>query len=101
MTNASLSGLSTSAKLSPLHQVLIYGTHVLPQLCQFWDTFQAKLCNESLYQVSIGVMHLRLLELQELDVEAQKIRAEGLKNGYEEVDGILHYQKLPFVLEAI
>ena len=39
LTNASLSSLSTSVELSPLYQVLIYGTHVLPQLRQFWDTF--------------------------------------------------------------
>ena len=42
-------------------------------------------------------MHLRLLELQELDEKAQKIRAKGLKNNYKEVDGILHYQRLSFV----
>ena len=45
LTNASLSGLSLSghnigsqteaANLSPLHQVLICGTYVLPRLCQF------------------------------------------------------------------
>ena len=56
---------------------------------------------EGLYQLSIGAMRLRLSELQKLDNEARKIRAEGLKNDYEEVDGVLHYQGLPFVLEAI
>ena len=101
LTNASLSGLSTSAELSPLHRVLICGTHVLPQLRQFWDTFRAELGTESPYQVSIGAMHLRLSELQESDNEARKIRAEGLKNDYEEVDGVLYHQGLPFVPEAI
>ena len=48
LTNASLSGLSTSTELLPLQQVLICGTHVLSQLRQFWDTFQAELGNESL-----------------------------------------------------
>ena len=32
LTNASLSSLSTSVELSPLHQILICGTYVLPQL---------------------------------------------------------------------
>lgn len=48
LTNASLSGLSlscTSLNLTLLHQVLIYGTHVLPQLREFWDMFRAKLVN--------------------------------------------------------
>ena len=63
LTNASLSGLSTSAEFLPLHQVLICGTHVLPQLRQFWDTFQAKLGTKGPYQVSISAMRLRLSEL--------------------------------------
>ena len=101
LTNASLSGLNTSAELLPLYRVLICGTHVLPQLRQFWDTFQAELGTEGPYQVSIGAMRLRLSELQESDDETRKIRAEGLKNNYEEVDGILHHQGLLFVPEAI
>ena len=35
LTNATLSGLSVSASLLPLHQVLICGTHALPQLRRF------------------------------------------------------------------
>ena len=101
LTNASLSGLSTSAELSPLHRVLICGTHVLPQLRRFWDTFRAELGTEGPYQVSIGAMRLRLSELQESDDETRKIREEGLKNDYKEVDGVLHHQGLPFVPEAI
>ena len=46
-------------------------------------------------------MRLRLVELQKSDNKAQKIRAEGLKNGYKEVDGILHHQGLSFIPEAI
>ena len=101
LTNASFSGLSTSAKFSPLQRVLICGTHILPQLRQFWDTFQAKLGAEGPYQVRIGVMRLKLLELQESDNEARKIRAEGLKDNYEEVDRVLHHQGLPFISKAI
>ena len=46
-------------------------------------------------------MRLRLSELQESDAEAQKIRAGELKDGWEEFDGVLHHQGLPFVLEVI
>ena len=46
-------------------------------------------------------MRPKLSELQESDNEARKIRAEGLKSDYEGVDGVLHYQGLPFVLETI
>ena len=64
LTNASLSGLSLS-ELNPaaLHQVLICGTHVLPQLRQFWNTFRVELANEGPYKVSISSMRLRLKEL--------------------------------------
>ena len=84
-----------------LHRVLISSTHVLPQLRQFRDTFQAKLGVEGLYQVNIGAMRLRLLELQESDDEAWKIRAKRLKSNYKEVDGVLHHQELPFIPKAI
>ena len=45
-------------------------------------------------------MRLRLVELQESNEEAQKIRVEGL-DGYKDVNGVLHYQGLPFVPEII
>ena len=98
---ASLSGLNRSAELLPFHQVLICDMHILPQLRQFWIIFWGKLGDEGLYQISIGPMRLRLLELQESNDEAQKIRTVGLKNGYKEIDGILYHQGLPFVSEAI
>ena len=102
LTNASLSSLSTSVELSPLHQVLICGTHVLPQLRQFWDTFQAKLANENFYKASIGGMRLRLSELQESDPEAQKLKSkEQLPDNWEDIDGVLYHQGLSFVPEAI
>ena len=111
LTRASLSGLSLSGlslgsepDLSPLHRVLICGTYVLPQLRQFWETFQTELAAEEPYKASIGGMRLRLAELQESDAEAQKIRAEELKEGldeYVDVDGVLHHQGLPFVPEII
>ena len=91
LTNASLSGLITSVELLPLQQVLICGMHDLPKLRQFWDTFQAKLGDEGPYQVSIDAMHLRLLELQESNDKAWKIRAKGLKNDYKEFDRVLHH----------
>ena len=46
-------------------------------------------------------MYLRLSELQESGDETWKIRAEGLKSNYKEVDKVLYHQKLPFVPKAI
>ena len=66
LTNASLSGLSLSghstgsqvkaANLSPLHQVLICGTYVLPRLCQFWE----KLCRKLLAKGPISKLILEV-----------------------------------------
>ena len=66
LTNASLAGFSLSASSSSslpshLHQVLICGTYVLPQLRQFWQGLQKELAQEGLYVV--GGMRLRLQEL--------------------------------------
>ena len=45
-------------------------------------------------------MRLRLAKLQESDKEARKVRAEG-RDGYKEIDEVLHHQGLPFVPEII
>ena len=90
LTNTSFSGLSTLAKLSPLHRVLIYRTYILPQLRQFWANIWSKLLNKGPYKISISGMRLWLAELQESYKKAQKIGIEGL-NGYKEIDGVLHY----------
>ncbi len=67
--------------LSPLHQVLICGTVVLPQLYQFWDTIRSELTDKSPYTASIGGMRMRLPKLQDDDKEAMKLRSEGLPEG--------------------
>lgn len=47
-------------------------------------------------------MRWRLQELQEEDLEAQKIWAEKLgKDSWEDLNGVLHHQGLPYVPEII
>ena len=92
LTNASLSGLNLSElNPAPLHQVFICGTHILPQLRQFWNTFRVELADEGPYKASIGSMRLRLQELQESDSQAQKVRAKGLQESWEDIEGVLHH----------
>ena len=57
---ARLSFLSSSSLPSYLHQVLIWGTYVLPQLRKFWNLFQSKLSSKSFYTNSISGIKLRL-----------------------------------------
>ncbi len=76
--------------LSPLYQVLICETVVLPQLCQFWDTLQSELVAESPYTSSIGCMRMRLPELQDDNKEAINLRSEGLPKGWEVIEQVLH-----------
>ncbi len=45
----SLLGLASAVDLSPLHQIFICGTHILPQLCQFWTQLRGKLAQEEPY----------------------------------------------------
>ncbi len=77
--------------LFSLHQVLICGTVVLPQLCQFWDTIRSELADEGPYTASIGDMRMRLPELQDKDKEAMKLRSKGLPEGWEDIKQVLHY----------
>ena len=46
-------------------------------------------------------MRLRLPELQDNDKEAIALRAGGLPEGWEDVEGVLQYQGLPYVPEII
>lgn len=47
-------------------------------------------------------MRLRLFKLQESDQEAQRIRAaKQLQEGRKDIDSVLHYQSLPYILEII
>ena len=61
-----------------LHQALICGTYVLPQLKKFWDLLQNELSDESFYATSIGGMRLRLQKLQDKNKYVLKLRAEKL-----------------------
>ncbi len=98
----SLSGQTSAADLSPLYQVLIYGTHVLSCFCQFLTRLRVELAHEGPYQLIVGGLRLRLPELQAEDHEAWKVREQGLKDGWEEyADGVLCHQGLPYVSEVI
>ncbi len=109
LTKASLAGLSLTGleakpanNLSPLHQVYICGTHVFSRLCQFWNELRGDLAIEvPNQQASIGCMRLRLLELQEEDQVANKVREQGLKDGWEDIDRLLHHEGLLYVSEII
>ena len=88
---AKVSGLSIS-HLSPLHQILICGTTIFPQLCQFWDSLQNDIAQNSPYITNIGGMRLQLSELQENDKEIKLLRrAAGLSEGWKDVEGVLQY----------
>ena len=75
---AKVSGLSVnSSHLTPLHQVLICGTTVLPQLRQFWTNIRADIARDSPYIVNLGGMRLRLSELQENEEEVELLRTSA------------------------
>ncbi len=44
---------------------------------------------------------MRLPELQNDDKEAMKLRSEGLPEGWEDIEQVLHYQGLPYVPKVI
>ncbi len=44
---------------------------------------------------------MRLPELQDDDKKAMKLRSEGLSEGWEDIEQMLHYQGLPYVPKVI
>ena len=97
---ANVSGLSLEIP-SPLHQILVCRTTVLPPLRRFWDFIQGKIANEGPYNISIGPMRLRLPDLQGEDDQAKKLRAAELPEGWEDIEGVLQYGGLPYIPEII
>ena len=85
---ANVSGLFLDVS-SPLHQILVCGIAVLPQLEQFWNSFQSKIANEGPYNVSIRAMRLRLPDLQGNNDQARKLQAANLPEGWEDIEGVL------------
>ena len=100
---ARVSGFSIDlSQFSPLYQIFICGTTVLPQLYQFWDSLRSDIAWDSLYIVNIEGMKLRLFKLQENDKETKLLRrAAGFPGGWKDIKGVLQYQGLPYVPETI
>ena len=72
-----------------LHQIFICGTFVLPQLRRFWDFFQSKIAYKSPYNVSIGVIRLRLPDLQSDNNQAIKMQVAELPEGWKDIKKVL------------
>ena len=97
---ANVSGLSLDV-FSSLHHILVCGTAVLPQLRQFWDFIRGKIANEGPYNVSIGVMRLKLPGLQDDNNQAKKLWAAELSERWEDIKKMLQYGGLSYILEII
>ena len=98
---AKVSGLSTS-QLSPLYQIFIWGTTVLPRLNRFWNSLREEIALDNPYITNIGGMRLQLSELQEDNKEARLLRGSaGLPEDWKDVKGVLQYQRLPYILVII
>ena len=95
LTSANLASFST---LSHLHQVLICGIYVLLRFQQFWNGLQEELAQKGPY---VDGIRLRLHKLQVEDNHACKFRAKQLVKDWQDIDGVLHYQGLPYVPEII
>ena len=54
-----------------------------------------------MYWVRIGGMRLRLPELQAKNQAARENRQQDLKKCWTEIEGVLHFQGLPYVPEII
>ena len=97
----SLKARPKNSLFSP-HQLLIYGTHVRPWLCQLWDELRGELASEGPHKISIGGKQFRLTKLQADNSKAKDIRSKNdLVEGWDDVDGVLHHQGLLYDPEII
>lgn len=84
-----------------LYQILIYGTAVLPQVHQFWNTIWGKLAHESPYTISIEGMRIRLPKLQDDDKKAKKLKSKELLESWEDIEEVLYYQGFLYIPKVI
>ncbi len=84
-----------------LHQVLIYRTAILLQVCQFWNTIESELAHEGPHIMSIGDMKIIVPQLYDNNKEAKKLRLERLLKGWKDIDKVLHYQGLLYLPKVI
>ena len=85
---ANISDLSLDVS-SLLHQILVCGTTVLPQLQRLWDFFQGKIANKGHYNVSIGALRLRLPDLQNNNDQTRKLQVVELFEEWVDIEGML------------
>ena len=86
----------------PLYQILIYGTTIFLRLNRFWNSLQEEIALDKPYIANIGGMKLQLFKLQENDKEARLLRGSAsLPKDWKDVEEVLHYQRLPYVLAII
>lgn len=65
------------------------------------DTIQSKLAHKGLYITSIEAMQMSLLELQDNNKEAKKLKSEELPENWEDIKEMLYYHGLPSILKVI
>ncbi len=62
---------------------------------------RSELADEGPYTARIEGMRMRVLELQDDNKEAMKLRSEGLPEGWEDIKQVLHYYGLLYVSKVI
>lgn len=70
-------------------------------LRQFWQFFKDKQSWKIFYISSNRAIQLRLLELQENNVEIKKIQSKDLPEGWKDIDSVLQYYGFQYVPEII
>ncbi len=63
----------------------------------FWD----KLVYKSFYIANIGLIRLRLLELQDNNIETKQLRSKKLLKNWKNIDGVLYYKSFSYICEII
>lgn len=72
-----------------------------PQLYQFWDIFRGELHEDNPYIISIGVIQLRLLELQDHITKTRDLQSKDLLEDQKDKEDILYYQDILYILKII
>lgn len=63
--------------------------------------FGTKLVNKQPYKNSIGIIRLKMKDLQEIDLNTRGMRQQSLEKNYNKIEETFQYQGFLFLLENI
>lgn len=100
LVNTNLSDSRININASSIYKLLIYTTHILPQLCQISKTLKSRPAYKDFYQAYISDIRLYLLELQAKNTQTKLIKLKP-REDRKDIVSVLYHKIFWYIYELI